>query len=145
MSLLLSPSFRYFLICASFFAIAQLSPFAIDDRVYRFDRYHLFVEVFYLMIFVVGIILRLHRPSSWPRAVSLGAINGLLSGFITAMIIVVADQKIALLKSAPPLELLISLAITSFIFLTPVWGIVIACISNVISKRFYQANQMLHN
>lgn len=132
----LYPILRYLLACTALFLLASLSPFAIGDRFYRFDRAHIFLGLFYSALFVVGVALRVHRPSPWRRTVLLGALAGLLSGLLAqAVVILVNGVSNGVLRSVGAMDILFSLATGSLVFLTPAWGIVSASASKVLSRR----------
>jgi hypothetical protein len=127
---------RYLLICVALFLVAQLSPFDIVDRFYRFDRSHIFLALFYLALFVVGISLRIHRPSSWKRALLMGALGGLISGLIAQIgVIVVQEIRTESLQVESTVDLGFSLVVGTAIFATPIWGAVAASIDKLLDIR----------
>jgi uncharacterized membrane protein len=126
----ISPIFRYLLVCVVLFAIAKLSPLSVGERFYKFDRAHVFLEIFFAALFVVGIAFGAHRSRNWGRAVLFGALTGLVSGLLAqAVVVIVNGIPSGLFKSGSVLDLIFSLAMGTIIFLTPLWGVVSACVA----------------
>jgi hypothetical protein len=128
------PAADYFLICLAFLVVAELSPFGMIDRFYRFDRHHVFVMSFYTALFVLGLLLRVYQSTSLSRAMCSGAFNGLISGVIAqGVVLSLSVGSILELDNLP--ELAFSLAVGSAIFLTPVWGALSALAMGLMTSR----------
>ena len=73
--------------------------------------------------------------SRW-RTIVLGALSGILSGFIDQIVVAIVNEHVVrLFQSEPILEMAFSLAMGSIFFMAPLWGIICACACKVIRGR----------
>jgi hypothetical protein len=133
----------YFIACLGLFIVGELSPFAIGDRFYRFDRMHVFLWSYYVFLFLSGVIVKVNRYGDWRKTLLVGASCGLVSGLIAQALAIATNSK--LLNGAgigDASELIVSLCIGSVVFLTPVWGALSAAIGKKLAEA---AHKPVHN
>ena len=123
-----SPFLRYLAVCVVFFALAEWWPWAVSSRFYRFDRQHLFLPAFYAALFLLGVALGVHRARHWTHAAWLGALSGLLGGWVAqwlVMVLTTGNWPISIEWRDVALPLILG----SIVWLTPVWGALAAVVS----------------
>ncbi len=132
----LTPVIRYSLVCVVIFAIAEISPLRFEDRFYRFDRAHVFIPVFYALLFVIGTALQSKLATTWRRVVLKGAASGFLAGILAHVVVVVVNRHgLGSFASASLSEAILSALLTTVVFVTPVWGIVCAVIVHAVGGK----------
>ncbi|KJV34832.1 hypothetical protein [Luteibacter yeojuensis] len=130
------PVLRYFLTCAGFLILAELSPFEVVDRFYRFDRAHAFLPAFYAALFLVGAALGVPRHASWRQDAMRGAACGFLSGVLAqATVLVVNGHTEVALQNGGASELGSSFLMGTVVFATPVWGAVCALVDKSLASK----------
>lgn len=128
----LKPSIIYLLVCTAAWLCAQFSPFDVGANHLQFDRNQIFIHDYYIFLAIIGLIFQPYAKNKPQQSSIRGAFLGILSGTLSYLI-VVADNFWSLGSDIAKVwaELPISILYVNAIFLTPLWGALIALITSV--------------